>query len=232
MVVLMTVGVSFLLPDASVGQEDLEEVHIPSYRRSDWPHWTDDDHDCQTTRTEVLAEESLSPVTWDEQGCRVIAGEWVDAYSGEFVSDPRVLDVDHVLALQLAHYSGGWRWSREKKRDYANNLDEPDHLFAVTARMNRQKGAKGPSRWLPPLEDSHCWYLSVFHGIANRWNLELPPADQRVMARSLGACDGGEMDKSARARSTIHAAADSGALLGLPGGDRPTRQWVVFRPDR
>ena len=36
-------------------------------------------------------------------------------------------------------------WSRERKRAYANDLDDPDKLIAVDRGLNRQKGAKDPA---------------------------------------------------------------------------------------
>ena len=47
---------------------------IPDYDRSDWRHWVDEDGDCQDARQEVLTEECLEPVTYeDDRHCRV---EW------------------------------------------------------------------------------------------------------------------------------------------------------------
>ena len=46
-----------------------------------------------------------------------------------------------MVPLKEAHESGTANWSRERKRAYANDLDDPDTLIAVDRRLNRQKGA-------------------------------------------------------------------------------------------
>ena len=42
------------------------------YDCGDWRHWTDEDGDCQDTRQEVLAEESVIPVSYEEAGLMVM----------------------------------------------------------------------------------------------------------------------------------------------------------------
>jgi hypothetical protein len=54
---------------------------VTLYDRSDWPHWSDDDRDCQNTRHEILISTSKIPVTFKtDDGCNVATGEWFDPY--------------------------------------------------------------------------------------------------------------------------------------------------------
>ena len=124
---------------------------IPEYDRSEWKHWTDEDKDCQDTRQEVLIQESLEPVAFDtDRKCRVIAGKWWAPHLGHHLGNPSHIDVDHVVPLQNAHKSGGWRWDAATKESYANFLEDDAHLMAISARHNRSKGSRGPEEWAPP----------------------------------------------------------------------------------
>ncbi|MGL4388212.1 MAG: YHYH domain-containing protein [Brevinema sp.] len=140
------------------------------YDRDEWKHWIDADGDGQDTRQEVLIEESLVPVTFDERG-KVLSGKWFDPFSGEYFTDPKELDVDHVVPLKNAYDSGGASWDRKKKEAYANYLDDPNHLMAVSAKENRSKGSKDPSEWLPPNKSFHCEYIRIWHKIKITWGL-------------------------------------------------------------
>ena len=125
-----------------------DSAGCPKYNRKSYRHWIDEDRDCQNARHEVLIEESLSTVGFkSSKGCRVVLGSWNDSYSGKTITDATKLDIDHMVPLKEAHESN---WSRERKRAYANDLDDPDTLIAVDRGLNRQKGAKDPAEWLPP----------------------------------------------------------------------------------
>ena len=123
---------------------------LPEYNRDDWKHWTDADRDCQDARNEVLIAESKAQVTYrSDRRCRVASGEWLSPYTSSVVTDPSKLDVDHMVPLGNAHRSGAWNWSAQQREQYANYLDDPQHLIAVTASANRSKGARGPEEWQP-----------------------------------------------------------------------------------
>lgn len=157
-----------------------------AYRRSAWPHWTGS---CLNVREQVLVAESRRPVRLSRDGCTVLAGEWLDVYTGELVTTPAALDVDHVVALAAAHRAGGWRWPLARRRAYANATDDPDHLIAVTRTANRAKGSLGPSRWLPPRRAARCWYVRAYARIAERWGLQLPAADVSAIRHVLAGCE-------------------------------------------
>ena len=111
---------------------------LPDYDRQDWKHWTDANRDCQDARNEVLIAESQTRVAYrTDRKCRVTTGEWLAPYSNTIVTDPSRLDVDHMVPLGNAHDSGAWDWSANRKEQYANHLDDPQHLIAVTASANR-----------------------------------------------------------------------------------------------
>lgn len=158
------------------------------YDRSDWPHWLDVDGDCLDTRDEVLAAESLERMTLDAEGCNLVAGLWLDAYTGQTTRDPGRLDVDHVVPLAEAWRSGGHAWSAERRAAYANDLGDPRTLAAVSASANRSKGDQGPEEWLPPERDTRCGYVAGWVAIKARWQLSMDERERIAVGNLLRAC--------------------------------------------
>jgi len=155
---------------------------LPAYDRADWPQWIDQDGDCQDTRHEVLIDESLIAPALDARGCRVIAGRWRDEYTGAVYTDPNDVEIDHRVPLANAHRSGGWAWDRARKRDYANDLLDPEHLVTVSAATNRTKGDKGPEAWRPPLRENWCRYATAWRAIKQRWDLSFTAEEERALS--------------------------------------------------
>ena len=163
---------------------------LPNYDRDDWKHWADDDSDCQNTRHEVLIEESSKEVTFkSDKQCQVAAGEWLDLYTSDTVTDATKLDVDHMVPLKNAHDSGGWAWDKDKKAAYANGMGYADHLIAVTASANRQKGAKGPDEWKPADQDYWCDYAVDWVQIKVDWGLSATKAEWAALQEMITTCD-------------------------------------------
>ena len=162
---------------------------LPPYSRSDWKDWTDEDDDCQDTRQEVLLAESVADVTYqDDKACRVVAGQWITPYSAATVTDPSDLDVDHMVPLANAHASGAWDWPPERKERFANYLDDPQHLIAVTASANRSKGARGPDEWKPEDQTYWCRYAVDWITIKDTWSLTVTEAESDALVEMLDTC--------------------------------------------
>ena len=178
---------------------------IPDYDCGDWSHWRDADRDCQDARQEALIAESLAAVVYESgDGCRVETGEWLGAYTGESFSDPSDLDIDHMVPLANAHRSGGWAWSKERKREYANDLSYANHLIAVKASANRQKGSKGPEEWKPPRREYWCQYAVDWTTIKATWELTATQSEADALREMLGTC--------AEPISLVTVAAEGGAI--------------------
>ena len=77
----------------------------------------------------------------------------------------------------------------ELKRLYANYLDDPNHLIAVTARANRSKGARGPEEWKPPDRSYWCRYAVDWTTIKHKWDLTATPAEFAALDGMLNTCD-------------------------------------------
>ena len=162
---------------------------LPDYDRHDWKHWTDANRDCQDARNEVLIAESQTTVAYrTDRKCRVAAGEWLAPYSNTIVTDPGRLDVDHMVPLGNAHDSGAWQWSANRREQYANYLEDPQHLIAVTASANRSKGARGPDEWKPEDRSYWCQYATDWITIKDIWNLTVIQAEHDTLVQMLNTC--------------------------------------------
>ncbi len=163
---------------------------LPAYNRSDWRHWIDADHDCQDARQEALIAESRAPVRYARPDrCRVSSGDWFGQYTGERFTDPGDLDIDHMVPLANAHRSGGWQWSKDRKRDYANDLSYPNHLIAVQSSANRRKGSKGPEDWKPPRREYWCQYATDWAAVKQAWGLTATQREAAALQEMLTTCE-------------------------------------------
>lgn len=166
-----------IVPD----EAEQPEPSIPPYHREAFGDWVDADHDCQNTRQEVLIAESLEPVVFDEHHCKVKSGRWICPYTGHVFTDPKQLDIDHLVPLAEAHRTGAWAWDRAKKEHFANNLDDQDALVAVSAAANRAKGDNTPAQWMPTNVAFRCRYLTAWTRIKSTWSLRIEPAEQEAI---------------------------------------------------
>lgn len=147
------------------------------FRRDAYGIWADDDGNCRDTRAEVLIRESRVAVSLSPDGCRVIAGEWQDPYTGSIFTDPGMLDVDHAVPLSEAHRSGAAAWPAARKARYGNDLADPDTLIAVSRSANRSKGDRDPGRWMPPNIGHRCAYARMWRRVKAAWTLSLDPLE-------------------------------------------------------
>ena len=160
----------------------------PPYVRSLYGGWSDDDGDCQDTREEVLIAESLVEVDLDATGCKVIAGKWLDPYTGSVFTDPGELDVDHFIPLAEVHRSGAATWDNVRRHAFANNLRQSGALIAVSSAANRSKGDRDPAGWLPPNVAYRCKYVEDWVAYKAAWQLTMDADESRAVAEFLNAC--------------------------------------------
>jgi hypothetical protein len=155
------------------------------YKRTYFKHWTDADHDRCSTRYEVLLDEAITAPEVGE-GCRLTGGTWYSYYDDKTITDASGLDVDHLVPLAESWDSGAHAWDAARREAYANYLDHPWHLVAVTARSNRSKADQDPSTWQPPVEGVRCRYAAEWTAVKIYWRLSVDPAEQQALTE-LGA---------------------------------------------
>ena len=159
------------------------------YVRNEYlPYWADFDHDCQDTRQEVLIIESKVDVVLSESGCEVISGSWLDPYTGQTYENPSELDIDHVVPLYEAHFSGAMEWTQDEKRQYSNDLSNPNTLIAVHNGANRSKGSSDPANWMPPNNAFHCEYITMWIDVKSQFNLEMDERESNFIENKLEEC--------------------------------------------
>jgi len=142
--------------------------------------WADDDRDCQNTRHEVLIQQSSTKASLSKNGCKAVHGRWISMFTGNVISDAKLLDIDHVVPLKWAWEHGAQDWPKAKRVKFAN---DPINLIAVEASLNRAKGAQGPDQWLPP--KNQCQYIVRFLRIVKQYQLQEPANLTRLKAGCL-----------------------------------------------
>ncbi|MFE1165814.1 HNH endonuclease family protein [Nocardiopsis sp. NPDC058789] len=174
------------LADAIAALTVAEESRT-GYDRSLFPHWVDADRNGCHTRAEVLIEEAeIAPEVGDR--CRLTGGEWFSYYDGRTLTEAGSLDIDHMVPLAEAWDSGASEWSTNQRRDFANDLDEPVALVAVSAASNRSKADRDPAEWLPPAEEVHCRYVTEWTTVKTRWSLSVDEAELEALNTVADTC--------------------------------------------
>ena len=116
------------------------------------------------------------------------SGEWLAPYTNTVVMDPGKLDIDHMAPLGNAHSSGASSWSANQREQYANYIDDPQHLIAVTASANRSKGARGPQDWKPEDRSYWCRYAVDWITIKDDWGLTVTWREHDAPVEMLNTC--------------------------------------------
>lgn len=161
------------------------------------PAWADDvtvqggRNGCDT-RNDVLRRDlqqrSVKPGT---RGCVVLAGVLKDAYSGQSISFRRGKDtssdvqIDHVVALANAWQTGAQQLTNERRQDFGN---DPLNLWAVSGKLNQQKGAGDAATWLPPSSAIRCRYVARQIAVKATYGLWVTQAERDAMKRILDRC--------------------------------------------
>lgn len=183
-------------PTSVLAMSVLERIRVENemgagYSRDLFRHWIDADGNRCNTREEVLIAESLTRAQVDAFGCTVVAGDWFSPFDGRAHTDPSDLDIDHLVPLKEAWDSGAHSWSSLQRERFANDLSDGRALIAVTSGVNRSKGDRDPSQWLPPRSAYVCTYVSDWIAVKYQWNLSMDSSEWGRLKNLLnGQCVG------------------------------------------
>ena len=167
------------------------------YDRDLFDHWVDADGNGCDAREEVLIAESTTPATTGS-ACRVTGGSWFSFYDATWVYESSSLDIDHMVPLAEAWDSGAHSWDASTRRAFANDLDEPRALIAVTAGSNRSKSDRDPAEWMPPDRGYWCVYVADWVVVKHRWQLSVDAAERAALERYVAGCGDLTVDAGAQ----------------------------------
>ncbi|GGV27619.1 hypothetical protein GCM10010260_80110 [Streptomyces filipinensis] len=161
------------------------------YQRTSFKHWNAGKNpaDGCNTRAEVLLAEAIDPPQV-LPGCKLSGGRWWSYYDSKWITSAAALDVDHMVPLAEAWDSGASQWTAARREAYANDLDAPTSLVAVSAAANRSKADQDPAQWLPPTAEVTCRYISEWVGTKLRWGLTADAVELEALDQLAGACPG------------------------------------------
>lgn len=146
------------------------------YERKYFGHgWDDSDGDCQNTRHEILIAQNVGNLAYtDSKKCAVKSGKWNSLFTGKTHYSAKDLDIDHIVPLKFAWDHGADKWTNEKRERFAN---VSANLVAVESSLNRQKGAKDITEWLPPT--NQCQYITRFVRLVKEYKLKLSATEKK-----------------------------------------------------
>jgi hypothetical protein len=169
------------------------------YRRDAFgSSWSDTDGNGCNQRDDVLLRDAVpGSVRVGRQGrCDhdVLAGRWVDPYTGRTLvlddlkdlHQAEAIQIDHVVPLAEAWVSGARSWSADRRHRFANDLRE---LLAVDGPTNASKGDDDPAAWRPR-KGYQCTYAKRWIAVKYRWKLAADPSEVAALGDMLGRCRG------------------------------------------
>jgi hypothetical protein len=165
----------------------------PKYVRDRFgPAWADVDRNSCDTRDDVLHRDLTLVRVRQSDACIVTSGKLRDPYTARVIGfargkDSASVQIDHVVPLGDAWYTGASSWSATKREDFAN---DPLNLLAVDGPTNGVKSDSDASEWLPPNVAYRCSYVARQIGIKARYGLWVTPAEGSAMRQVLSRCPG------------------------------------------
>jgi len=154
--------------------------------RFDYPQGGTDSTGC-STRGRVLRRDSLDPPQISYPGCKVLAGRWVDLYTGATYTSPAEVSIDHVVPLKEAWRSGAAVWPPERLVAFGNDVTHREALAVVEGSGNEQKGDKDPARWRPPDRARWATYARGWVTVKAAWGLTVDIAERAALEAMLAS---------------------------------------------
>ncbi|WP_370288996.1 HNH endonuclease family protein [Nocardioides sp.] len=183
--------------DALARLRPIARTRPGTYERSAFgSSWADVDGNGCNQRDDVLLRDAVpaSARTAQQGRCDhdVLAGSWVDPYTGRRLTftdlkapdQAQAIQIDHVVPLSEAWASGADRWSEEQRRTFANDLD---NLLAVDGPTNASKSDGDPAAWRPR-KGYQCAYATRWITVKSRYDLGADASEVAALRQMLDYC--------------------------------------------
>ena len=142
-------------------------------------------------RDEIL-ERDLVEVTYEHgSACDVADGVLHDPYTGDTIEGDlsETVQIDHIVSLGDAWYSGAQGWSAEERETFAN---DPDNLVAVDAPANMSKSDDSISEWYAdwqaPSQRSQCRFAAQYVDVVASYDLSVTSDDYKLLKQLETDC--------------------------------------------
>lgn len=146
------------------------------------PAWYDVDNNGCSTRDDVLKQQLENVVM--KSKCAVRSGNLEDPYTSFRYKYPEtVMEVDHVVSLSDAWYSGADAWNTQKRIAFANDTE---NLIVTTREINREKSNKAPDEWLPNY--GPCRYVEQYATVKAKYDLRMTDEQKERVRSVLSRC--------------------------------------------
>ena len=160
--------------------------YLQGYDRKLFKHWIDEDKNKCNTRAEVLIEEAVTKPKIKKKKCALKGGKWISPYDNKTHTKASALDIDHLVPLAEAWRSGAWEWTSSQRQAFANDLSESRALVAVTLSLNRSKGDKDVSNWLP--KSNLCEYVESWLVVKTKYSLSVDSNEASKLSELIFQC--------------------------------------------
>ncbi|MGY5103025.1 HNH endonuclease family protein [Streptomyces sp. 900105245] len=158
---------------------------MDGYARDKFDIWSSQPGGC-TTRQAVLARDGKD-VKDKPSSCQPESGSWYSAYDDTTVTEVAKATIDHMVPLAEAWRSGADTWTADQRKDFGNDLKDPQLLIASES-SNTSKSDSGPADWKPTNHAFWCVYAKDYTHIKSVWKLTTTDQEKSALASMLDTC--------------------------------------------
>lgn len=176
------------LASLDVAQQDRSD---DDYERAEFGDGWESTGDGCDVRDTILDRDLVEVAYEAGSDCEVTDGTLHDPYTGTKIQGDlsESIQIDHIVSLSDAWYSGAEDWSAEKRESFANDLD---NLVAVDASANMSKSddsiAEWYTDWDPPSETAQCRYAAQYVDVLANYDLSVTNDDYKLLKKLETDC--------------------------------------------